>query len=63
MDHLHELWATGCIHAVAQGVLGAEFIWGEDLNKIPGLTDKLTADITLIRDKGMRGAVETIMKQ
>jgi tagaturonate reductase len=48
---------------VAQGVLGAEFIWGEDLNKIPGLTDKLTADITLIRDKGMRGAVETIMKQ
>ena len=62
MDLLKELWATGCACAVAKGVLGARFIWDEDLNEIPGLTEKLCADLTLIREKGMRAAVESILK-
>ena len=35
MDLLKQLWATGDTQIVTVGVLGAEAIWGEDLNKIP----------------------------
>ena len=58
---LTELWAGGDIDAVAKGVLGAEFIWGEDLNKIPGLTAMLAADLKLIQASGMRAAVKSIL--
>ena len=58
---LQELWATGDVRRVAEGVLGASFIWEEDLNAIPGLTDLLEKDLALIRDKGMRAAVESII--
>ncbi len=58
---LKELWAGGDVAKVAQGVLGAEFIWGEDLNEIPGLTDMLTAQLELIRTEGMRKAVESVV--
>jgi tagaturonate reductase len=46
---------------VAEGVLGAEFIWGEDLNKIPGLTDMVSDNLELIQKEGMRAAVKTII--
>ena len=58
---LADLWAGGDCAAVAKGVLAADFIWGEDLNAIPGLTAKLTADLELIQSKGMRAAVEAIL--
>ena len=58
---LKELWAGGDVAKVAQGVLGAEFIWGEDLNEIPGLTGMLTAQLELIRTEGMRKAVESVV--
>ena len=58
---LTELWAGGDIDAVAKGVLGAEFIWGEDLNKVPGLTAMLAADLKLIQAEGMRAAVKSIL--
>lgn len=58
---LLELWASGDVAAVAKGVLGAEFIWDEDLNAIPGLTDMLTADLALIQKEGMRAAVKSIL--
>ena len=58
---LVELWATGDVAAVAKGVLGAEFIWDEDLNAVPGLTELLTADLALIQKKGMRAAVKSIL--
>ncbi|MBP9998370.1 MAG: tagaturonate reductase [Bacteroidales bacterium] len=61
MDLLKELWATGSTAEVAKGVLGAEFIWDEDLNAIPGLTAMLEADLALIQEKGMREAVKTII--
>ena len=34
MDLLTELWSTDNTARVAEGVLGAEFIWGENLNLI-----------------------------
>jgi tagaturonate reductase len=47
---------------VAEGVLAAEFIWGEDLNAIPGLTDMIAADLELIQNEGMRAAVKSVIE-
>lgn len=58
---LTDLWSAGDVRKVAEGVLSAEFIWGENLNDIPGLTDLLTADLEIIQNKGMRAAVETVI--
>jgi len=58
---LKNLWATGDVRKVAEGVLADEFIWGENLNAIPGLTDLLTADLALIQAEGMRKAVKSIL--
>jgi hypothetical protein len=38
---------------VAEGVLGAEFILGEYLNAIPGLSEMLVSFLDAIRKKGM----------
>ena len=62
LDLLKSLWATGDISKVAEGVLGAGWIWGEDLNLIPGLTSMLTGFLMTIRDKGMREAVASVVK-
>ena len=61
MQLLKDLWATGDVRKVAEGVLADEFIWGEDLNAIPGLTDLLTADLALIQASGMRAAVQSVL--
>lgn len=61
IESLKALWATGDVAQVAEGVLADQFIWGEDLNKIPGLTEMLTADLALIQQKGMREAVKSIL--
>ena len=58
---LKDLWATGDVRKVAEGVLADNFIWGENLNAIPGLTDLLAADLALIQAKGMREAVKSII--
>lgn len=56
-----ELWATGSNRKVAEGGLGASFIWGEDLNLITGLTDKLTSYLDIIQEKGMLNVVKEII--
>ena len=61
MNLLKDLWAEGDFRKVAEGVLSAEFIWGENLNEIPGLTDLVTADLELISREGMRAAVKSII--
>ena len=61
VDLLAELWATGSIEQVAQGVLAAEFIWGEDLNNVPGLTAKITEYLTAIQANGMLETVKSIL--
>ena len=47
----------------AEKVLGATFIWQEDLNEIPGLTDLLTADLEAIANEGMLAVVERIVTE
>ena len=61
MQLLKDLWAAGDVRKVAEGILAARFIWEEDLNAIPGLTDLLAADLALIREKGMRETVKTLL--
>ena len=61
LELLKDLWASGDVRKVAEGVLANDFIWGEDLNAIPGLTDLLTKDLALIQEKGMRAAVKSII--
>ena len=63
MDLLTQLWATGDTKKVAEGVLAADWIWGEhgDLNKIPGLTDMVVGFLNDIQSKGMLETVKSIL--
>lgn len=61
MQLLSDLWKSGDCRYVAEGVLAAEFIWDENLNSVPGLTELLAADLELIKAKGMLEAVKTIL--
>lgn len=62
LDLLTELWKSNDTAHVAKNVLAAEFIWGEDLNKVAGLTDKLTGYLKSIQEKGMLETVKEIVK-
>ena len=61
MDMLRDLWATGSTMRVAEGVLAAESIWGENLNNIPGLTDAVKGYLDDIQSKGMLETVKSIL--
>ncbi|MDR1226092.1 MAG: tagaturonate reductase [Prevotellaceae bacterium] len=61
LDLLTGLWAGSDVKAVAQGVLSSDYIWGEDLNKIAGLTDLLTQYLSGIQSKGMLETVKSIL--
>ncbi|MGM9810039.1 MAG: tagaturonate reductase [Paludibacteraceae bacterium] len=65
MDLLNQLWATGDLRKVAEGVLGAtDIIWKEskqDLNTIPGLTDMVEGFLRSIQEKGMVETVKSIL--
>lgn len=61
IELLKNLWATGDVKQVAKGVLAAEFIWGEDLNKVPGLTVKIETLLASIQEKGMLETVKSIL--
>lgn len=61
MNMLRDLWATGCTHKVAEGVLAAENIWGENLNNIPGLTKAVKGYLDDIQEKGMLETVKSIL--
>ena len=61
MELLKSLWATGSTQKVAVGVLGAISIWGEDLNRISGLTDMVKGYLDDIQEKGMMSVVEQLL--
>ena len=61
IELLRGLWASGDMDKISQGVLGAEFIWGEDLNEISGLTDQLKEYLHVIHNDGMRAAVRKVI--
>ena len=51
-------WQEGDEQKVASGVLERTDWWGEDLNRIPGLTERLAYYLKDIRLQGMRGALK-----
>ena len=57
---LQDLWATGSTGQVAEGVLAATSIWGEDLNRIPELTSMVKGFLDAIEEKGMLNVVKEI---
>ncbi|MDL2304385.1 tagaturonate reductase, partial [Bacteroides sp. OttesenSCG-928-D19] len=61
MELLKSLWATGSTQQVTEGVLAATSIWGEDLNRIPGLTDSVKMFLDDIQEKGMMEVVKSII--
>jgi tagaturonate reductase len=61
LDLLAGLWKTNDPGQIAQGVLAAGRIWGEDLNNIPGLTAKLAEYLQSVREKGMLETVKAIL--
>ena len=61
MDLLNQLWATNDTQKITEGVLGAEFIWQENLNNIAGLTEKVKGYLDAIQEKGMLEVVQTIV--
>ncbi|MDD3488272.1 MAG: tagaturonate reductase [Paludibacter sp.] len=63
LDLLTELWATNNIQKVTEGVLAAEFIWGENLNNIAGLTDTIVLYLNMIQENGMKKSVELLIEQ
>ncbi len=58
---VQNLWKTGDVHRVAEGVLAATSIWNENLNAIPGLTDKLAGYLYAIQENGMVKTLEEIL--
>lgn len=61
MKMLQGLWATGSTKQVAEGVLAATSIWGEDLNQLPGLTTMVVNYLDAIQEKGMLNVVKEIL--
>lgn len=59
---LTSLWNSADVNGVADGVLGAVSIWGEDLRAIPGLVSMLSDDLAMIADCGMRAAIKNLLK-
>lgn len=51
------------IRQTAEGVLAITDIWGEDLNEIPGLTDRVTYYLDAIRRNGMREVVKEMLNE
>lgn len=59
---MQELWAAGDIRKLAEQVLAADWIWHENLNEIPQLTDRLVYYLQAIRQDGMLSVVTAQMK-
>jgi tagaturonate reductase len=64
MSLLSELWQTGDVNKISQGVLAAkDLIWQEhgDLNEIPGLASMLAEFLSSIQQQGMLETVKSIL--
>lgn len=58
---VRQLWATGDVRRVAEGILAADNLWHEDLNALPGLTDLLSSMLASIQQHGIRATVEAAL--
>lgn len=58
---MKELWGTNSTRTVAENTLAIEDIWGEDLIRIPGLTDRVIYYLDAIQLKGIHEVVKEIL--
>jgi len=61
IDLLKTAWKSESMKEIAKTVLGAEFIWGENLNKLNGLTKKVAEYLIIIDQQGMYKAVKLML--
>lgn len=61
IELVQNLWASQDVKKVAEGVLSATTIWGEDLNAVPGLTALVTNYLKAIDEKGMIEVVKEVI--
>jgi tagaturonate reductase len=64
IDHLAAAWKTakaGQAAAVVPGLLADSLLWGEDLNKLPGLADQVAKALTAIEAKGVKAAIQDLL--
>ena len=60
---LQALWTTGSTRTIAKKVLASSVIWKEDLNLIPGLTDRIVYYLDALQEKGMLAVVEDLINK
>ena len=62
VDYVKSAWESADSDGVAEKVLGMESVWGEDLNRIPGLAAMVSDMLDGIEKKGMYQMVEEYIK-
>ena len=62
VEYVKNAWTLSDPHAVAEKVLAADFVWEENLNNIPGLTDMVADMLKGIEEKGMYEMVKEYVK-
>lgn len=62
VSFVQALWEKDDIREMAEKILAADWIWHEDLNKIPGLTERLAYYLQAIQKDGMLNVVTALMK-
>ena len=61
MELLSKLWKEGDVDNLVKTVLAQTSIWGEDLNAIPGLKDRVVYYINRINEVGMLDTVKELL--
>lgn len=61
MEMLTKLWQAGSLPELVKEVLGATSIWNENLNEIPGLTERVEYYIEKILNRGMLETVKELV--
>lgn len=58
---MKELWTTHSTQTVAENILAAKDIWGENLNRISGLTERVVYYLDAIQERGMKKIVKEVL--
>ena len=61
MSLLTQLWSEGSVENLVERVLGSTSIWGEDLNSIPLLAERVAYYIDKIQNQGMLQTVKELV--
>ena len=61
MALLAKLWNEGSVENLVKTVLATDSIWGEDLNAVPGLAERVSYYINCIENKGMLQTVKELI--